>query len=102
MDTFAASLLMSVDRFSNRIGPVNALINAVLAKIAPLKLVNACHTGIVCFTWCEWTDFCCGDCLGFNRQLFYSIALPGHEDCSESAICDGPCTGSCGACNGCR
>ncbi len=101
MNTLTINLLSTVDRFVNNVRPVNAAINMVVDRIAPVSIARACHGGIVCFQWCEWTDYCCGNCLGTNQQRFYSIALPGHSDCSQSAVCAGGCGQGCGACGGC-
>jgi len=96
--TMTDNFLVTVDRFSGKLGLVSAAIDKVMERFAPINQAVGCGSGVLCSTWCEWTETCC--CYNGRQERFERRApcsqycgTPCEYTCSNGCLC-----GSCGGC----
>jgi len=93
------NFLVTVDRFSGKLGLLSTAIDRVMERFAPINQAVGCGHGPRCRIWCEWTEACCCDVvLPKNEQKeshAIQLALCGTEDEWE---CSNGCPSSCGTC----
>jgi len=96
--TMTDNFLVTVDRFSGKLGLFSAAIDRVMERFAPTNQAVGCG-GVYCGSaWCEWTETCC--CYN-GRQERFETRAPIAQQCGT--VCEYTCSAGClcGSCGGC-
>jgi hypothetical protein len=97
--TMTDNFLVTVDRFSGKLGLLSVAIDRVMERFAPINQAVGCGSGVLCgAAWCEWTETCC--CYNGRKQHFEKRA-PSPELCNtpSASVCSDGCI--CSSCGGC-
>ncbi len=95
MNSVTDNVLSGVERLTGYLGPLTALFDHVVERIAPKTTAQASCAGSVCWTACSIE--CCAFCFfGLDwhvKTLYYST-----HDCSDTNVWYCPVNLSCGSC----
>jgi hypothetical protein len=93
MNPFSDTLFPVVDRLSGRLGPITALIDAIVDRIAPKAIAQAsCPPAGTYLCFLGGCGSCCANCSGDakNWVRYYYAQTPGCEElfwCSNCVYC---------------
>jgi hypothetical protein len=96
------NFLVTVDRFSGKLGLLSAAIDRVMERFTPINQVVGCGGGVLCGARCEWTEMCCCGLSNSRKQRFETRA-PDWPYCGTSFEyeCSPGCPSACPSCGGC-
>lgn len=101
-NTMTDNFLVTVDRFSGKLGLLSAAIDRVMERFAPINQAVGCG-GVYCGpAGCQWNEICCCGISNGRRQRIErrapQLALCGTEDEWQ---CPAGCSNACPTCGGC-